>query len=54
MEKAIVELEKQKEEEVKHKKKRTKSASLITPRQEIQQQKEKLRNLMDKLPIETL
>ena len=35
LEKAIVELERQKEEEVKHKKKRTKSASIITPRTEM-------------------
>ena len=54
LEKAIDELEKKKGEEEKYSRKRTKSVQLVTPRQEMQKQKDKLAVLIEKLPIESL
>ena len=42
LEKAIEELDRKKTEEEKYRKKRTKSVQLVTPRQEMQKQKDKL------------
>ena len=54
LEKAIEQLEKKKTEEAAFRKKRTKSVQLVTPRQEMQQQKDKMQVLIEKLPIEAL
>ena len=47
-------MERSKKEEEKYARKRTKSVSLVTPRQEIQQQKDKLQVLMEKMPLNDL